>query len=70
MSDIDKKILEAEALEKRSKREEPKRRWLKTKCKFCSNKIEYSPTDKFEGRIKCPHCGEVFTIDRLDDFVE
>ena len=72
-------FLEAEKLEKQAHdRPQEKRDWLTTHCPKCSYRIQYIPTEKWKGRLKCPECGEIFNIpaeseeklkiSRLDEF--
>ena len=79
MSDINRErdirkaelFLEAEKLEKQAHgRPEVKRDWLTAHCPKCGYHIQYVPTERWKGRLKCPQCGKQFTIYRLDDFVK
>lgn len=51
-------------------REQPKKKWLRTKCSHCGYEIDYSPKDDFDGDLRCPTCGKNFHISRMDDFIE
>lgn len=64
------RFIEAERLEKESRPDEKKRKWIKTRCPKCGYKIEYVPKEKWDGELRCPHCGESFKISRLDDWTE
>ena len=67
---LEDRLRQAEKLLKRAQPEPEKRRWLKTKCPHCRYEVQYSPKEKFQGDIHCPHCGKNFHITRLDDFGE
>ena len=68
--DIEKRLLEAEKIEKQNLSRIPakKVKWLKAPCTFCSYVVWYSPKEDFKGDIRCPQCGKEFHITRLGDF--
>jgi rubrerythrin len=62
-------IAEAERIERQHQyRPEEKVKWLRVKCPFCGYKFEHSPKPDWDGRLRCPECGKVFKLTRLDDF--
>jgi len=69
MSDINRKILEAEKILKQKIPESKKRKWLKAQCSHCGYRFEYEPTEKFRGELRCPECGKKFKVNILDDYV-
>jgi len=55
------------------KREQTKRNryhenieWNKVKCQNCGKVVEYVPKEGWDGRLRCPHCGEWFRVPRLE----
>ena len=69
MSDINRRILDAEKIEKQSRPEPKKRKWLRAKCAHCDYEVKYHPTKKFRGELRCPECGQVFKVPRLDFYL-
>ena len=67
--DIERRVLEAEKIDKQNRPEQVKRKWRTT---FCPNghKIEYLPKDNFSGELTCPNCNLVFRVSSLDSFVD
>jgi len=63
-------FLEAEKLEKQFRYQEESPRWLKVKCVHCGYEVKYAPKEDFKGDLRCPNCGEVFHVSRLDDWVQ
>ena len=51
-------------------RDSPKRKWLKTKCPKCGYRIQYDPKPDWSGELRCPDCGRIFKVPRLDTYLE
>lgn len=70
-NDILRRVLEAEKIERQSRPEPEKRKWVMVKCPSpeCGYRFGYVPKKTWGGELRCPHCGETFKVSRLDDFV-
>lgn len=51
-------------------RDEPKRKWRKARCPKCGYRIDYDPKPDWSGELKCPDCGHIFKVPRLDSYLE
>ncbi len=67
--DIERRVLEAEKIDKRNRPDKVKRKWRTDHCPKCQRKVEYFPRKNFTGDLKCLHCGEVFRAPSLDSFL-
>ena len=43
----------------------PRRDWKITRCLACGKRIEYIPKERYNGTLKCPHCGTRFLVPSL-----
>jgi len=70
MSDIDRRILEAEKISKQRRGEKQRRKWLKTHCPKCSYEIKFFPKKGFKGEFHCPNCGHDFKMSVLNNWAK
>jgi len=66
--DIERRFREAEKTLLKSRPPEKHHKWLRTKCPKCDYRIDYDPKPDWSGTLKCPTCGKVFKVVRLNDF--
>ena len=45
-----------------------KRKWFRTICPECGERVEYAPKENWDGKLNCKSCKNDFTLLILDHF--